>query len=173
MTHDNRQFILGETQKEVQIETAEENKNTVISLAEQAHTNIDIFTQDMDNRIYNNPLFEQCIVSLAKRHPKSLIRILAQDTKFAIQNGHCLIRLAQSLTSSVIIHNPSQDYKDERINFMVVDRIGLFYRAASTRESYNATANFKFPQRAAELVDFFNERWQRSTPDTQTRRIYV
>lgn len=173
MTHINKQYILGETQKEIQIKTAEENKNTVISLAEQAHTSIDIFTQDLDDKIYNNKSFEQCIFSLAKRHPKTLIRILAQDTKFAIQNGHCLIRLAQNLTSSVMIHNPSQDYKDERINFMVADRTGLLHRAASTRENYNATANFKSPQRAATLVNFFNDLWQRSTPDTQTRRLCV
>ncbi len=173
MSHINKKFILGETQKEIKIETAEENKSTVISLAEQAKTSIDIFTQDMDDKIYNNKLFEQCIFSLARRHPKTLIRILAQDTKSAVQNGHCLIRLAQKLTSSVMIHNPSQDYKNERINFMIVDRTGLFYRATSNREAHNATANFKSPQRAVALIDFFNELWQRSAPDTETRQIHV
>ena len=167
------QYILGETQEEVQIDTAEENKSTAISLAQQAQTSIDIFTQDMDSEIYSNKIFEQSIFNLARQHPKTLIRILALDTKRAVQNGHCLIRLAQSLTSSVMIHNPSRDHQDMLINFMVVDRMGLLYRPASTRKNYNATFNFKAPRRAAELADLFNEMWQQSTPDTQTRRIYV
>jgi len=29
------------------------------------------------------------------------------------------------------------------------------------------------PQRAGKLVDFFNEVWDHSTPDMQTRRIYM
>ncbi len=167
------QYILGETQEEVKIDTAEENKSTAISLAQQSQTSIDIFTQDMDSEIYSNKIFEQYIFSLARRHPKTLIRILTRNTKRAVQNGHCLIRLAQSLTSSVMIHNPSRDHQDMLINFMVVDRMGLLYRPASTRKSYNATFNFKAPRRAVELADLFNEMWQPSTPDTQTRRIYV
>ncbi len=167
------QYILGETQEEVQIDTIEENKNTAISLAQQAHTSIDIFTHDMDSGIYSNKKFEQSIFNLARRHPNTLIRILARDTKRAVQSGHCLIRLAQSLTSSVMIHNPSRDHRDILINFMVVDRIGLLYRPASTRKNYNATFNFKAPRRATEIADLFNEMWQQSTPDTQIRRIYV
>ncbi len=167
------QYILGETQEEVQIATAAENKSTAISLAQQTQNSIDIFTQDMDPEIYSNKIFEQSIFNLARRHPKTLIRILALDTERAVKNGHCLIRLAQSLTSSVMIHNPSRDHHGMLINFMVVDRIGLLYRPASTRKNYNATFNFKAPRRAAELADLFNGIWQQSTPDTQTRRIYV
>jgi hypothetical protein len=167
------QYILGETQKDVQLETLAENRNTAVSLVQQAHTSIDIFTQNMDAEIYDNKIFEESIFSLAKRHPNTQIRILAQDTKRAVQNGHCLIRLAQSLTSSVMIHNPSREHADQRINFMIADRVGLLYRAASTQRNYCATFNFKSPQRALELADFFNNIWQHSTPDAQTRRIYV
>lgn len=167
------QYILGETQREVQLETLEENKNTAISLTQQSHSSVDIFTQDMEAEIYDNKIFEQSIFNLAKRHPNTQIRILAQDTKRAVQNGHCLIRLAQSLTSSVTIHNPSREHVDERINFMIADQTGLLYRTVSTRRSYHATANFKSPQRTLELTAFFNDIWQRSTPDSQTRRIYV
>jgi len=167
------QYILGKTQEDVQIDTVEENKNTAISFAQQAHTSIDIFTQDMDFEIYSNKKIEQSIFSLVRRHPNTLIRILAQDTKRAVQNGHGLIRLAQSLTSSVMIHNPSHDHKDVLLNFMLADRIGYLYRPASTRINYHATFNFYAPRRTAELTNFFNDMWQQSTPDTQTRRIYV
>lgn len=164
---------LGETEAEVHIDTVEENKNAAISLARQARHSIDIFTQDMDAEIYNNKEFEQSVFKLAKRHPNTRIRILVQDSIKSVQNGHCLIRLAQDLTSSVFIHNPSRDHKDERCGFLVVDRLGLLYRVAAKNKSYKASVNFMSPQRAAELTDFFNEVWEHSTADVQTRRIYM
>lgn len=166
-------YKLGETDAEVQIDRLEENKSAAISLAKQAHHSIDIFTQDMDAEIYNNKKFEQLIFSLAKKHPNTQIRILVQESRRAVQDGHCLVRLAQSLTSSVFIHNPSREYKNEQCAFMVVDQLGLMYRISATDRNYKANVNFMSPRRAGKLVDFFNEVWQQSTPDVQTRRIYM
>ncbi|VAW50374.1 hypothetical protein MNBD_GAMMA05-1395 [hydrothermal vent metagenome] len=166
-------YKLGETKAEVEIDTAEENKIAAISLVKQAHDSIDIFTQDMDAMIYNNSEFEQSIFELARKHPNTRIRILAQDSKKAAQNGHCLIRLAQSLTSSVFIHTPSRKYKDEQSAFMVVDKLGLLYRITTSNQNYKASVNFMAPRRAGKLCDFFNEAWEQSTPDIQTRRIYM
>ena len=166
-------YKLGETVEEVHIDRAEENKNAAISLVKQARHSIDIFTQDMDAEIYNNREFEQSVFSLAKKHPNTKIRILTQDSRKAVQNGHRLIKLAQSVTSSVFINNPSRDYKDERCAFLVVDKLGLLYRVTANNRNYKASINFMSPQRAGRLTDFFNEVWEHSTPDIQTRRIYM
>jgi len=166
-------YKLGETKAEVQVDTAEENKNAAISLVKQARYSIDIFSQDLDAEIYNNKNFEQSVFNLAKRHPNTRIRILVQDSKKAAQNGHRLIRLAQTLTSSVFIHKPSREYKDEQCAFLVVDQLGLLYRVSATDRNYKASVNFMSPQRAGKLVDYFNEVWEHSTPDVQTRRIYM
>jgi predicted GNAT family N-acyltransferase len=166
-------YKLGETNTEIHIETAEENKNTAISLVKQARYSIDIFTQDMDAEIYNNKAFEQSIFNLARKHPNSRIRILTNDSRKSVQNGHCLVRLAQNLTSSVFIHNPARQHQHEQCAFLVVDKVGLLYRVTATSRNYKASVNFKSPQRAGKLVDFFNEVWEHSTPDMQTRRIYM
>ena len=166
-------YKLGETDAEVQVKTAEDNKNAAIALVKQAHYSIDIFTQDLDAEIYNDNDFEQSIFNLAKRHPNTRIRILVQDSRKAAQNGHCLIRLAQNLTSSVFIHNPSDEHRNERCSFMVVDKLGLLYRVSAIDYNYKGNVNFMSPQRAGKLVDFFNEVWDHSTPDMQTRRIYM
>jgi len=166
-------YKLGETKAEVEIETAEENKNAALSLVKQARYSIDIFTQDLDAIIYNNAEFERSIFDLAKKHPNTRIRILVQDAKKAAQNGHCLIRLAQSLTSSVFIHNPSREFKKEQSSFMVVDKLGLLYRITGNNQNYRASVNFMSPMRAGKLSDFFDEVWEQSTPDIQTRRIYM
>jgi len=166
-------YKLGETIEEVHIDTAEENKNAAISLAKQARHSIDIFTQDMDTEIYNNKAFEQTIFDLAKKHPNTKIRILTQDSGKAVQKGHRLIKLAQSITSSVFINNPSREYKDEKCAFLVVDKLGLLYRVTANNRNYKASINFMSPQRAGKLTDFFNEVWEHSTPDIQIRRIYM
>ncbi len=166
-------YKLGETIEEVHIDTAEENKNAALALAKQAKYSIDIFTQDLDAEIYNNKEFEQVIFTLAKKHPNTKIRILTQDSSKAVRNGHRLIKLAQSITSSVFINNPSAEYKDEQCAFLVVDKIGLLYRVTANNRNYKASTNFMSPQRAGKLTEFFNEVWEQSTPDIQTRRMYI
>lgn len=166
-------YKLGETQAEVHIDTAEENKNAAVSLAKQASYSIDIFSHDLDAEIYNNKEFERSVFNLAKRHPNTRIRILVQDSRKAVQTGHRLIKLAQSMTSSVFIHNPSGEYKDEKCAFIVVDQLGMLYRSNANNRNYKASINFSAPQRAGKLSDFFNEAWEHSTPDIQTRRLYM
>jgi hypothetical protein len=166
-------YKLGETKAEVYLETAEENKNAAVSLVEQARHSIDIFTQDMDAALYNNKAFEQSIFKLAKKHPATRIRILTNDSRKAVQHGHCLVRLAQSLTSSVFIHNPSPQHNNEQDEFLVVDKVGLLYRVSASNRNYQASVNFMSPQRAGKLLDFFDEAWEHSTQDMQTRRIYM
>jgi len=166
-------YILGETKAEVHLETAEENKNAAVSLVEQARHSIEIFTQDMDAAIYNNKAFEQAIFNLAKNHAGTRIRILTNDSRKSVQNGHCLIRLAQSLTSSVFIHTPSPEYNNLQGSFLIVDKVGLLHRVSASNQNYQASVNFMSPQGAGKLLDFFDEAWDHSTPDMQTRRIYM
>lgn len=167
------QYKPGETKEDLQIDTVDENKNAALSLVKQARYSVDIFTQDLDAELYNNEEFEQSIFKLARRHPNTRIRILLQETKKAAQNAHCLITLAQNLTSSVFIHQPSAEYKNERCAFMVVDKLGLLHRVSAINRNYKASVNFMSPRHARILSDFFNLVWEHSTPDIQTRRIYL
>lgn len=166
-------YKLGETEEEIHIDSAEENRNAAISLIQQARFSIDIFTQDLDAELYNNKEIEHSIFNLAKKHPDTRVRILTKDSKLAVSNGHRLIKLAQDLTSSVFINTPSNAMKDERCAFLVVDQLGILYRVSASNRNYKASVNFMSPQRAAKLTDFFNEAWEHSTPDIQTRRVYI
>lgn len=166
-------YILGETDEDIKVDSMSEHKRILLTLAEQAHSSIDIFTQDLEAEIYDNKDIEQSIFSLSKRHPKTRIRVLVQDSRKPEQDGHRLIKLAQHLTSSVFINNPSDRYKDERAAFMVVDNIGFIHRTVATNRSFKGKANFKAPRQAIELIDYFNNIWQHSAPDIQIRRLYM
>jgi len=166
-------YKLGETDAEIEISTVEENRKAAISLVNQANYSIDIFSRNLDTEIYDNKEFERSVFELARKHPSTRIRILVQDSRKAAQNGHCLIRLAQSLTSSVFIHTPSPQYKHEQRSFLIVDKLGLLYRVGTADRNYRASVNFMSPRRAGELSDYFDEAWEHSSPDVQTRRIHM
>jgi hypothetical protein len=165
--------ILSETNDDIAIETAADNREHTISLAEQARFSINLFTRDMDAAIYDNAAFERCIFKLAKKHRGAVIRILAQDSSAAVKQGHCLIRLAQQLTSSVFIHNPGSEHSHRIDSFMIVDDVGLIYRPRSSHRDYRARVNFRSLQRASDLQDLFNTMWESSTADSQVRRLYI
>ncbi len=166
-------YILGEHNEELRIDSAAENRDAVIALAQQADISINIFTPELDPVVFDNADFERCVFSLARKHRSANIRILTQDSTLAMQRGHCLIRLAQKLTSSVMIHNPAREHRDESSTFMIVDRIGLLHRRRSSSTNYDAVVNYMSPQHAGELDDYFNEIWERSTPDSKIRRLYI
>lgn len=166
-------YKLGETKAEVHIDTVIENRDTALSLVEQARYTIDIFSQDLDAELYNNEAFEQAVFQLTKKHPTTRVRILVQDSMPSVQHGHRLIRLAQNLTSSVLIHNPARTHQDERCGFLVVDQLGFLHRVNANHRNYHASYNFMSPLRARQLSDLFNEMWEHSTPDAQTRRMHI
>ena len=166
-------FKLGETNAEIKLSNIEESKNAALSLAEQARNGINIFCQDMSHAIYDNDEFEKHIFNLAIRHPNAQIRILAQDSTIAVKKGHCLIRLAQKLTSSVLIKNPPRIHKNDKSTFMTVDGKGILYSARNDKFNYEASVNFMSPQRAVKLDNFFNEAWEHGLPDQQVRRLFV
>ncbi len=166
-------YRLGETKADVHIDTVDENRDIVLSLVEQARYTIDIFSQDLDAELYNNAAFEQALFKLTKRHPTTRVRILVQNSMRSVQNGHRLIRLAQNLTSSIAIHKPSQKHQDEQCGFLVVDQLGFLYRVNANHRNYHASFNFMSPLRARQLADFFNDMWELSTPDIQTRRMHI
>lgn len=165
--------LLGRTDEDITIETAADNREQTISLAEQAHCSINLFTRDMDAAIYDNTALERCLFNFARRNHNTVIRILVQDSGAAVKQGHCLIRLAQQLTSSVLIHNPAREHSDRIDSFMIVDDVGLIYRPRSGNRDYRARVNYRSLQRASDLQDLFNSMWESSTADSQVRRLYI
>ena len=164
---------LGETRTEVNVDTAEDNRTAAISLARQARQRINIFTQDLDSRIYDNIEFERSIFDLATRHPTSEIRILVKDSSRAVQQSHSLIKLAQKLTSSIFIRKPADEFKAVSNAFMTVDDAGMIHRVRGDQYNYEAAINYMTPQRVRKLNTFFNEVWEGAQPDAQVRQLFI
>lgn len=166
-------YILGETNEEININTAEKNREIINALVEQAHHSINIFTQDMDDALYDNLIFKELIIKFASNPANPELHILSQDLDHAIRNSHRIIRLSQELSSFIFIRKPCDVFKTEKSAFVTVDNVGMLYRINGDRDSYHAEANFMSPPRAQELNHSFTEMWEQSEIDPDARQIII
>lgn len=165
--------ILGEHDTEIRTDTLDQYRGLVFSMLSQARHQLDIFTPDLEPQVLDSREIEGAVLRLAKAHPDTRIRILVKDSMRSVQNGHRLIRLAQQLTSSVFINKPSSKHMDQLSAFIIVDKVGMIFRPAASERNYTATVNFKTPRAAAKQQEHFDELWEHSSTDIQTRRLYV
>ena len=164
-------YALGEDAKTIRFSTAVENRGIALSLAEQAHRTIRLFTTDMDPAVFDRAVLVEAMARLAREHSRARIHILVQDSGQAVTQGHRLVELARRLSSRVEIRKPIPEYRDLTENFMVVDGKGYLLRVQSQR--FDGQASFHDPFRCRELVGRFEEIWQRSHNDLQLRRLHL
>ncbi len=165
--------ILGTSTDTLHLHTADENREVALELAQQARRELVIFSQELDAPLYDNPEFERAVFDLARLHPSTQIRILVQDATRALQKGHSLLRLAQTLSSSVFIRKPSHDFREEYGAFVVADTTGYSQRVIGDHYNYDALASFMEPSQARQLVHHFNKIWEHAEDDPQLRRLHV
>ena len=109
--HDFSKLILGESQESVQLDDSESQRRAAVALTRQALRSVDIFTRDLDKKIYDYRDFLDALQDLAVNH-HGLIRILVKDSSRAVKYGHRLIALSQRLTSFIEIRRVAEDYKE-------------------------------------------------------------
>ena len=164
-------FTLGETDAEIPLHTAKDNQEAALQLASQAKLHLAIYSQNLDPAVYDNEDFRSQLVRIARNHRQASIRILVQDSSIAVRQGHALIRVAQSLTTHVTVHQIPRFYQNVTACFLVADRVGLLYR--NDVAEFTGSANFNSPPRAQKLLEHFDEVWRQSEPEPQFRRLYI
>lgn len=140
---------------------------TLIGLSEQK---IYIICANLDATIYSDKEIFDHISDLAIRNRKTEIRIIAHDTRVAARDGHFLILLSQKLPTFVKIRTTVTPIdKNFSENWLIVDdRSFMRIRNPLRYEGYFETDN-KLECRA--LCERFDEIWEASAPDQNTRRL--
>jgi hypothetical protein len=144
---------------------------TLALLANARHT-IALQTRDLDAGLLDAPAVVEAIkrIALSGRHAR--VRILVQEPRKAIADGHALIRLAQQLPSAIELRVPVEE-RDlaEPSAFLVDDRGGYFLRPLASRmEGEGGTFA---PGRHKQLVAAFDEIWERSLPSADLRVLAI
>lgn len=164
-------YTLGESEENIELTTADENRDVALELVRQAEREVYIVSYDLDAPVFSNEAFIEALSSFVRNKRRAHAHILLQQPNKVVKLGHRLIPLAQRLSSSIHIHRPGPEHRDYFETFMVVDGIGYFKRQLADR--YEGLASFKAPIVARDLRDLFLAMWERSTPESQVRRLQI
>ncbi len=165
------EYTLGEHNTDIVIDTSEDNLAAVLRLVSQGRRSLDIFSRDLEPRIYDNAEFADVVRALAVKTRDLHVRILVIEPDFIIKHGHRLIELARRLTSHMEIRKVHEDYCNNPEAYLVVDSRGLLHRKLASR--YEAVVNFNNPITATELHNQFGEMWDRSKQYMDFKRLYI
>lgn len=165
------EYQLGENSGDIVINTSEDNQAAALQLVSQGGRSLDIFSRDLEARIYDNAEFIDAVRALAVKTRDMRVRILVIDPDVIIKHGHRLIELARRLTSHLEIRKVHEDYCNNPEAYLVVDNRGLLHRKLASR--YEAIVNFNNPMAATELHDHFTEMWERSKQYMDFKRLYI
>ena len=105
-------------------------------------------------------------VAMSGRHAR--IRILVQDPRNAVLDGHRLVALAQRLPSTIAIRTPVEEQDLQYpAAFLLNDRRGYLFRPLGNR--LEGEGSTYAPGRHAQLVALFDQIWERSVPGEDLR----
>lgn len=153
-------YSLGEDTGDLLLESFEDNQQAALSLIRQGNTTLDIFTRDMEPRIYNTQEFAGAVKDMALKNKNVKVRVLVIDPDFAIKHGNSLINLSRRLSSYIEVRKVHEDYTSIPEAYLVVDHRGVLHRKLASR--YEGAVNYNLPMRATELLRSFNEIWDKS-----------
>jgi len=163
--------ILGETDEPLHLHTATEHRAVVLAMASQAKRSVCIYTRALNPAVYDSAELAEAVSQLVRRSRHAQVRVLVQDTARAVREGHALLRLAQQLPSKVQVRVPGPDHQDDGQAFFVADVAGFIRRPVA--ELYAGEANFHAPFTARKLLQYFEEVWERASPDPDVRRLFL
>lgn len=142
----------------------------VMDLLAAAHYEIAIYTRDLDAALFDvvETLEHVKRIALSGRHAQ--VRIIVQEPRKALADGHRLIALAQRLTTPIAIRTPVEERDLQYPSaFIVNDRRGYFFRMLGSR--LEGEGSTYAPGRHAQLLALFDQVWERSTPSEELRQL--
>ncbi|HEU4663137.1 MAG TPA: GNAT family N-acetyltransferase [Dokdonella sp.] len=140
-------------------------------LADARHE-LAIYTRDLDAALFDVAASLDAIkrVALSGRHAQ--VRILVQDPRKAVADGHRLIALAQRLPSAIAIRSPVEEQDLQYpAAFLLNDRRGYLFRPLGNR--LEGEGSTYAPGRHAQLASLFEQIWERSTPSEDLRVLAI
>ena len=145
--------------------------SAVAKLVDAADLHIAMFTQRLEPLLYNHREICESISRLARKNRHSRIRIIAQDTRSAAE-GHCLMTLAQQLSSSIQIRIPaSRELQRFEKSLLIIDDHSMAVIDDPERYEGKLIENNRLHIKT-ELA-FFDDAWENSLPDPNSRRLHI
>ncbi len=163
--------VLGETRGYIDLKGREDNKQAAIHMVAQGKRSLNLFTPNLDPRIFNNENFIEAVKQLVISNSRSRVNILILDPSEVVMHGHRIVELARRVSSRIFIHRADEEDRNQVNTFMIVDDVGIIRRAHNDR--LEGLAEFNNPAEARLLLKTFSEDWERSQPEPELRRLHL
>lgn len=156
----------------VSVESREDAVRETLGLIDNARRELCIYTRDLDPLLYENEPALEAIKHIAISGRGARIRIIIQDPQTVAAHGHRLIALAQRMTSVFGLRTPVQDNDLQYPSaFLLNDTSGYYFRVLGTRFE-GEVVNYS-PGRHAQLLEYFNQVWERSETSEDLRQLHL
>ncbi|EGV33632.1 hypothetical protein ThidrDRAFT_0321 [Thiorhodococcus drewsii AZ1] len=163
--------ILGASKGPMTLDRSNLIRHASALMASQSRRELVLFGRDLDPQLYDSQPFLDGVRRLALHRPSICVRILLFDTRKATGAGHRLIELSRKLTSRIAIQRVCEDDRERLDAFLIADERGYIRRRLA--DTMEAVADFDNPQESRLLRMDFEQMWERSSPDTEMRRLFL
>ena len=154
------------------LENGQDCIDAVREVVESAEDNIAIFSQNLEPLLYNHLDLCERFSILARKHRNSGIRIIVQNTRSAVADGHCLVHLAQKLSSYVQIRTPTTpELQRFEQSWIIADRHSIC--EISNPQRWEGQLILHNRLHVKTQLEFFDHAWENSEPDIHTRRLSI
>ncbi|MBZ2187805.1 hypothetical protein K8B33_01720 [Alcanivorax sp. JB21] len=164
-------WLIGEETGQHLLATLADFHHALRQLLPQARRSVVIQAPELDTPWLGMREVSGLLTPVLRANPRFHLRLLFNDARDAVQRGHQLIRSAQQFPSYLSLHQAQpEDQRPEA--WLVIDERAVITRNDAQRFS-DGTACPSAPLQARNLLQDFEERWQRARPAAQLRRLYL
>ncbi len=168
---DFTKLVLGEHNQDVKLLTSQDNIDATQVLISQARRSIDIYSHELDPRVYNQTPCRDALKLFILNNTSARIRILIREPERIIKSSHHLINLARHLSSYIAIRVIHKDYASPSDAYLLIDQCGILHLQEGDR--YDGLCNFNHPRQAVKLSHRFTETWNHSAEIADFRQIHI
>ncbi|MHB8679254.1 MAG: GNAT family N-acetyltransferase [Rudaea sp.] len=156
--------------RSVAVESREQALTETLRLIGEAKRELCIYTRALDPDLFESETVLEALKRVAISGRGASIRILVQDPRAVAARGHRLLPLAQRLTSVFVLRTPVQDDDLQYPSaFLLNDVRGYYFRVLGNR--FEGEAVNYAPGRHAQLLEYFNQVWERSEISEDLRQL--
>lgn len=154
----------------IPIDDCDQAKAAVLELLQLAKRELCIYTRDLDAAIFDTEAVLEALKRIGIAGRGAAVRIIIQQPNLPVRDGHRLIHLARRLPSVFSFRTPDTDEDLQYPSaFVLNDRRGYYWRTLGSR--FEGEAHTYFPGRHAQLLDYFDQVWYRSSPSEELRQL--
>jgi predicted GNAT family N-acyltransferase len=158
--------------QDIELVTHHDVRSACLDLLGDAKRQVCIYTRDLEASLYGDADVLEKLKRIATQGRSAEIRILLIEPAGVIKQPHALLPLAQRLSSTFLVRSPADEIdRQNPAAFLINDVGGFIDRPIGSR--WEGIANRHGPGRHRQLLDYFNQVWERSLPCTELRALPI